>query len=59
MTKEEIKAERLKRFWTQEYLALKAGIYAVQVCEWETGKTAPSLKSQFKLKKVFDENPVN
>jgi DNA-binding XRE family transcriptional regulator len=59
MTGTEIKQEREKRFWTQRDLALKAHIQHPLISLWETGKYNPSLKSQKKLKQVFDENPAN
>lgn len=58
MTKEEIKQERQKRYWTQNELAKKAGVLSSQVCEWEKGRYNPSLRSQKKIKEVFEANPV-
>jgi DNA-binding XRE family transcriptional regulator len=58
MTAAEIKQERLNRLWTQAELAQKAKVTTVQICEWETGKYKPSLRSQRKLKEVFTTNPV-
>lgn len=58
MKKEELKQEREARFWTQIDLANKGGFLQNQVSEWETGKRNISLRSQKRLKALFDNNPL-
>ena len=60
MTKEEIRANRIARGWTQQALAEKLGHSSrSQVCMWEKdGQRMPSAENQQNLKEVFEANPI-
>lgn len=51
---QKIKELRLKRGWSQEYLANKIGIGQQYISKYESGKMYPSLKTLLKLADVFE-----
>src|SRR5579885_585768 len=54
---ERLKAHRLKKNWTQVYVATMIGTSDVEVSRWETGASIPSLYFREKLCKLFGKTP--
>ena len=54
---ERLKAHRLKKNWTQVYVATMIGTSDVEVSRWETGATEPTLYFREKLCKLFGQTP--
>lgn len=54
---ERLKALRLKKNWTQVYVATMIGTSDVEVSRWETGITEPSLYFREKLCELFGATP--
>src|SRR5215469_13230910 len=54
---EQLKAHRLKKNWTQTYVATMIGTSDVEVSRWETGATAPSLYFRERLCEIFGVSP--
>jgi len=54
---ERLKAQRLKKNWTQVYVATMIGTSDVEVSRWETGAAAPSLYFREKLCELFGQTP--
>ncbi|HZU69517.1 MAG TPA: tetratricopeptide repeat protein [Ktedonobacteraceae bacterium] len=52
-----LKAQRLKKNWTQVYVATMIGTSDVEVSRWETGATEPSLYFREKLCELFGTTP--
>ena len=52
-----VKAERVKRFWTQERLAKEAGISPKAVSKIETNKVEPHFSTILKLAEAFGIDP--
>jgi predicted ATPase/DNA-binding XRE family transcriptional regulator len=50
---ERLKAQRLKKNWTQVYVATMIGTSDVEVSRWETGATEPTLYFREKLCELF------
>lgn len=48
-----IRAERLRRNWTQEYVAKKIGLTKTAICDIEKGKQKPSYEVLVKLEDLF------
>lgn len=48
-----IRQERLKNKWTQEYVAQKIGLTKTAIHDIETGKQQPSYKVLVKLENLF------
>lgn len=49
-----LRQERLRRGWTQQYVAEKAGVTKSAILLLETGKTKPSYDVLVKLLDLFD-----
>jgi transcriptional regulator with XRE-family HTH domain len=56
-TKEPLKAQRLKKNWTQVYVATMIGTSDVEVSRWETGAAEPTLYFREQLCKLFGKTP--
>ncbi len=54
---EQLKAHRLKKNWTQVYVASMIGANDVEVSRWETGTAEPSLYFREKLCELFGVSP--
>jgi transcriptional regulator with XRE-family HTH domain len=54
---ERLKAQRLKKNWTQVYVATMIGTSDVEVSRWETGVSSPSLYFREKLCELFCTAP--
>src|SRR5438270_5726341 len=54
---ERLKAQRLKKNWTQVYVATMIGTSDVEVSRWETGAAEPNLYFREKLCELFDTTP--
>jgi len=54
---ERLKAQRLKKNWTQVYVATMIGTSDVEVSRWETGVTEPTLYFREKLCELFGKTP--
>ena len=54
---EQLKAQRLKKNWTQVYVATMIGTSDVEVSRWETGVAEPSLYFREKLCELFGATP--
>lgn len=48
-----MRRERVKRGWTQEYVAEKCGVSPQVVCDWERGRRKPSYAVLVKLEDLF------
>lgn len=53
----QLKAQRLKKNWTQIYVATMIGTSNVEVSRWETGAAEPSLYFREKLCELFETVP--
>jgi len=53
----QLKAQRLKKNWTQVYVATMIGTSDVEVSRWETGGTEPSLYFREKVCALFGTTP--
>lgn len=51
---EGLKKKRIESAVTQEWVAYKLGVARNTVCQWETGKRAPSLSMLKRLAEVFN-----
>ncbi|MFR9183778.1 MAG: helix-turn-helix domain-containing protein [Christensenellales bacterium] len=51
-----LRQERLRRGWTQQYVAKKSGVTKSAILLLETGKTKPSYDVLVKLLDLFDCN---
>ncbi len=54
---EQLKAQRLKKNWTQVYVATMIGTSDVEVSRWETGAAEPTLYFREKLCALFGTTP--
>ncbi len=54
---ERLKAQRLKKNWTQVYVATMIGTSDVEVSRWENGVTEPTLYFREKLCELFEQTP--
>ncbi|MBV9229104.1 MAG: tetratricopeptide repeat protein, partial [Chloroflexi bacterium] len=54
---ERLKTHRLKKNWTQVYVATMIGTSDVEVSRWETGATEPTLYFREKLCELFGTTP--
>src|SRR6266516_6146421 len=54
---ERLKGQRLKKNWTQVYVATMIGTSDVEVSRWETGAAEPSLYFREKLCEMFGTPP--
>jgi predicted ATPase/DNA-binding CsgD family transcriptional regulator/DNA-binding XRE family transcriptional regulator len=54
---ERLKAQRLKKNWTQVYVATMIGTSDVEISRWETGVSSPSLYFREKLCELFGTSP--
>ena len=54
---EHLKAQRLRKNWTQVYVATMIGTSDVEVSRWETGVTEPSLYFRERLCELFGTTP--
>jgi predicted ATPase/DNA-binding CsgD family transcriptional regulator/DNA-binding transcriptional regulator YiaG len=54
---EQLRAHRLKKNWTQVYVATMIGTSDVEVSRWETGASIPSLYFREKLCEMFGSTP--
>jgi tetratricopeptide (TPR) repeat protein/DNA-binding transcriptional regulator YiaG len=52
-----LKAQRLKKNWTQVYVATQLGTNFVEVSRWETGSAVPSLYFREQLCTLFNTTP--
>jgi len=52
-----VKAERVKRFWTQERLAKEAGISQKALSKIETNEVEPRFSTILKLAEAFGVDP--
>jgi transcriptional regulator with XRE-family HTH domain len=52
-----LKAQRLKKNWTQVYVAIQIGANDTEVSRWETGNAVPSLYFREKLCALFGTTP--
>ena len=52
-----LKNQRLKKQWTQAYVAKMVGTTYVTMCRWENGITIPSLYYRKRLCELFDTSP--
>jgi transcriptional regulator with XRE-family HTH domain len=52
-----LKAQRLKKNWTQVYVATIIGTSDVEVSRWETGASIPTLYFREKLCELFGKTP--
>lgn len=49
-----MRQERIKRGWTQEYVAKRCNVSLQVVCDWENNRRKPSYKVLIKLLDLFD-----
>lgn len=49
-----LRQERIKRGWTQDYVAKKCGVSCQTVCDWENCRRKPSYDVLVKLLDLFD-----
>jgi predicted ATPase/DNA-binding CsgD family transcriptional regulator/DNA-binding XRE family transcriptional regulator len=54
---ERLKTQRLKKNWTQVYVATRIGTSDVEVSRWETGVTEPTLYFREQLCELFGTTP--
>jgi tetratricopeptide (TPR) repeat protein/DNA-binding XRE family transcriptional regulator len=54
---EQLKAQRIKKNWTQVYVATQIGANGTEVSRWETGTAVPSLYFREKLCALFATTP--
>src|SRR5579872_6661276 len=54
---ERLKAQRLKKNWTQVYVATRIGTSDVEVSRWENGVAIPTLYFREKLCALFSTTP--
>src|SRR5947209_15413965 len=52
-----LRAQRLKKNWTQVYVATMIGTSDVEVSRWETGASEPTLYFREKLCELFGQTP--
>jgi transcriptional regulator with XRE-family HTH domain len=52
-----LKAQRLKRNWTQVYVATRIGTTDVEVSRWETGTAEPGIYFREQLCTLFGDTP--
>jgi transcriptional regulator with XRE-family HTH domain len=57
MPNKRLKAQRLKKNWTQVYVATMIGTSDVEVSRWETGVSIPTLYFREKLCELFGASP--
>jgi tetratricopeptide (TPR) repeat protein/DNA-binding XRE family transcriptional regulator len=55
----QLKAQRIKKNWTQVYVATQIGANDTEVSRWETGSAVPSLYFREKLCALFATTPEN
>src|SRR6266516_4090507 len=55
--KKQLKAQRLRKNWTQVYVATMIGTSDVEVSRWETGTAEPTLYFREKLCELFGQMP--
>jgi tetratricopeptide (TPR) repeat protein/DNA-binding XRE family transcriptional regulator len=55
----QLKAQRIKKNWTQVYVATQIGANDTEVSRWETGSAVPSLYFREKLCALFGTTPEN
>src|SRR6266516_3726307 len=55
--KKQLKAQRLRKNWTQVYVATMIGTSDVEVSRWETGAAEPSLYFREQLCELFGTTP--
>lgn len=48
-----IRKERIKRGWTQNFVADYCGVAAQTVCDWEKGRHRPTYDTLDKLEELF------
>ncbi len=48
-----MRQERIRRGWTQEYVAQKCGVSMQTVCDWEKNRRKPSYDVLVKLENLF------
>lgn len=48
-----LRQERIKRGWTQDYVAKKCGVSCQTVCDWENSRRKPSYDVLVKLEDLF------
>lgn len=51
-----MRQERIKRGWTQDYVAKKCGVSYQTVCDWENNRRKPSYDVLVKLLELFECN---
>lgn len=51
-----LRQERIKRGWTQDYVAKKCGVSCQTVCDWENNRRKPSFDVLVKLLDLFEFN---
>ena len=49
-----LRQERIKRGWTQDYVAKKCGVSCQTVCDWENNRRKPSYDVLVKLLDLFE-----
>ncbi len=54
---EQLKAHRLKKNWTQVYVATRIGTSDVEVSRWETGAAKPTLYFRERVCELFGASP--
>src|SRR5579884_3567770 len=54
---ERLKAHRLKKNWTQVYVATRIGTSDVEVSRWETGAAKPTLYFRERVCELFGASP--
>lgn len=53
-----LRQERIRRGWTQEYVAEKCGVSPQTVCDWENNRRKPSYNVLVKLLDLFEYNDI-
>ncbi len=51
-----LRQERIKRGWTQDYVAKNCGVSCQTVCDWENRRRKPSYPVLVKLEDLFQMN---
>lgn len=51
-----MRRERIRRGWTQDYVAQKCGVSVQTVCDWEKNRRKPSYDILVKLLELFECN---
>ena len=51
-----LRQERIKRGWTQDYVAKNCGVSCQTVCDWENNRRKPSYDVLVKLLGLFEFN---